>query len=451
MARVREETQRRSPREGVLRGLAVTGAVITSAGHRPRRHLLDAGGAAARLPHRARLRRRLRRPPRHLPRPLDPRPGDRRSISAAGPGGRPPCRSGPRAESDPRTGALTMGAARPRLRAAGRRRQRRDRARPRRLRVTLGEVARPRPLRHLGLARRRGDREALRQDRRRRREAGPGDDEPERPRGLRPRRRGDRRGRRSEGGDARRARRDLPGCRPRHHDLVAGDRRARQAGRRRRPLLRPPRLQPGAADGADRALPAGRRCRARSANVPAPSAGRSASTSSRFPTRPASSSTASCSRTCSTPSGCSTSSDLEPIEVDACMAKGANQPMGPLQLLDFVGIDVSIAIGEKLHACQRQRRPRAARSACSTSPPPAGSAARAVRAFSSTEFMPSCRGNGGAVLSTSGHEADFVLGRPHRRPGAERRRRIAERRPACEELQLPRELAGRHPRLHPYP
>ena len=41
---------------------------------------------------------------------------------------------------------------------------------------------------------------------------------------------------------------------------------------------------------------------------------------------------------------------LEPIEVDACMAKGAGQPMGPLQLLDFVGLDVSVAIGEKLHA-----------------------------------------------------------------------------------------------------
>ncbi len=41
---------------------------------------------------------------------------------------------------------------------------------------------------------------------------------------------------------------------------------------------------------------------------------------------------------------------LDPIEVDACMAKGAGQPMGPLQLLDFVGLDVSVAIGEKLHA-----------------------------------------------------------------------------------------------------
>ncbi|HET6831415.1 MAG TPA: 3-hydroxyacyl-CoA dehydrogenase family protein [Solirubrobacterales bacterium] len=40
---------------------------------------------------------------------------------------------------------------------------------------------------------------------------------------------------------------------------------------------------------------------------------------------------------------------LEPAEVDACMSKGANQPMGPLQLLDFVGLDVAVAIGEKLH------------------------------------------------------------------------------------------------------
>lgn len=41
---------------------------------------------------------------------------------------------------------------------------------------------------------------------------------------------------------------------------------------------------------------------------------------------------------------------LEPAEIDACMAKGANQPMGPLRLLDFVGLDVAVAIGEKLHA-----------------------------------------------------------------------------------------------------
>lgn len=41
--------------------------------------------------------------------------------------------------------------------------------------------------------------------------------------------------------------------------------------------------------------------------------------------------------------------DMEAEEVDACMSLGAGQPMGPLQLLDFIGVDVAIAIGESLH------------------------------------------------------------------------------------------------------
>jgi 3-hydroxybutyryl-CoA dehydrogenase len=41
---------------------------------------------------------------------------------------------------------------------------------------------------------------------------------------------------------------------------------------------------------------------------------------------------------------------LEPAQVDACMKLGASYPMGPLELLDFVGIDVADAIGEALHA-----------------------------------------------------------------------------------------------------
>ncbi len=41
---------------------------------------------------------------------------------------------------------------------------------------------------------------------------------------------------------------------------------------------------------------------------------------------------------------------MEPEEIDACMTLGAGQPMGPLALLDFVGIDVAAAIGESLHA-----------------------------------------------------------------------------------------------------
>jgi 3-hydroxybutyryl-CoA dehydrogenase len=39
---------------------------------------------------------------------------------------------------------------------------------------------------------------------------------------------------------------------------------------------------------------------------------------------------------------------LEPKAVDTCMKLGAGHPMGPLALLDFVGIDVSIAIGEQV-------------------------------------------------------------------------------------------------------
>ena len=41
---------------------------------------------------------------------------------------------------------------------------------------------------------------------------------------------------------------------------------------------------------------------------------------------------------------------MEAADVDACMTLGTGHPMGPLKLLDFVGLDVSAAIGESLHA-----------------------------------------------------------------------------------------------------
>jgi 3-hydroxybutyryl-CoA dehydrogenase len=41
---------------------------------------------------------------------------------------------------------------------------------------------------------------------------------------------------------------------------------------------------------------------------------------------------------------------LEPEAVDACMKLGAGHPMGPLALLDFVGLDVAVAIGESIDA-----------------------------------------------------------------------------------------------------
>ena len=41
---------------------------------------------------------------------------------------------------------------------------------------------------------------------------------------------------------------------------------------------------------------------------------------------------------------------MEPEDIDACMQLGASHPMGPLRLLDLVGIDVAEAIGEALYA-----------------------------------------------------------------------------------------------------
>jgi 3-hydroxyacyl-CoA dehydrogenase len=40
--------------------------------------------------------------------------------------------------------------------------------------------------------------------------------------------------------------------------------------------------------------------------------------------------------------------DVGPEAVDTCMKLGAAHPMGPLQLLDLVGLDVAVAIGEEL-------------------------------------------------------------------------------------------------------
>ena len=39
---------------------------------------------------------------------------------------------------------------------------------------------------------------------------------------------------------------------------------------------------------------------------------------------------------------------VAPEAVDTCMKLGANHPMGPLALLDFVGLDVALAIGEEI-------------------------------------------------------------------------------------------------------
>jgi 3-hydroxybutyryl-CoA dehydrogenase len=43
-------------------------------------------------------------------------------------------------------------------------------------------------------------------------------------------------------------------------------------------------------------------------------------------------------------------SGMEPKDIDTCMMLGAGHPMGPLALLDFVGLDVSEAIGDAIGA-----------------------------------------------------------------------------------------------------
>ncbi len=43
-------------------------------------------------------------------------------------------------------------------------------------------------------------------------------------------------------------------------------------------------------------------------------------------------------------------SGMPAADVDACMSMGAGHPMGPLKLIDFIGIDVSVAIGDSLVA-----------------------------------------------------------------------------------------------------
>ena len=46
---------------------------------------------------------------------------------------------------------------------------------------------------------------------------------------------------------------------------------------------------------------------------------------------------------------------MPPEDIDSCMTLGAGMPMGPIALLDYVGLDVSHAIGESLGAAIPQR------------------------------------------------------------------------------------------------
>src|SRR4051794_1007884 len=49
------------------------------------------------------------------------------------------------------------------------------------------------------------------------------------------------------------------------------------------------------------------------------------------------------------------SSGMRPEAVDECMRLGASHPMGPLELLDFVGLDVAEAIGDEIGVAVPER------------------------------------------------------------------------------------------------
>ena len=69
---------------------------------------------------------------------------------------------------------------------------------------------------------------------------------------------------------------------------------------------------------------------------------------------------------------------MDPADVDTCMRLGAGHPMGPLALLDLVGLDVSKAIGETIGESDPAARAR-------SSSRRARWGARAGAAFTSTE------------------------------------------------------------------
>jgi 3-hydroxybutyryl-CoA dehydrogenase len=47
--------------------------------------------------------------------------------------------------------------------------------------------------------------------------------------------------------------------------------------------------------------------------------------------------------------------ELPPASIDTCMQLGAAHPMGPIALLDYIGLDVSVAIGDAIGANVPQR------------------------------------------------------------------------------------------------
>ena len=186
---------------------------------------------------------------------------------------------------------------------------------------------------------------------------GAGDDGRQRPRRLRPRRRGDRRGPRREAGVPRRAGDGRRGRRPRDHDIVAE--RLRAGGRQRAPerlfglhVFNPVQkmelvelcLPEGLRSGVGERARAWCQALGKTAVVVPDQAG---FVVNRLLFPYLFDAVRMLERT-----------ELQPDDVDTCMTMGAGHPMGPLKLLDFVGLDVAVAIGDGLHRDSGAADPR---------------------------------------------------------------------------------------------
>ena len=137
---------------------------------------------------------------------------------------------------------------------------------------------------------------------------------------------------------------------PGHDDVGAVDQRARGGDRAPGALRRPARVQPGAEDGPGRARVPARRRDAETRERARALCAALGKTAVEVPDTPGFVVNRLLFPFLFDAVALLEESGLEPQAIDDCMRMGAGHPMGPLALLDYVGLDVSAAIGRSIGA-----------------------------------------------------------------------------------------------------